>query len=106
MMPLHYMRLGGPEFLQASSTWTLHLVRRFVAQEKKAQGGQDIALSRWCGWVSRASAKHVFKLLGMFFAGEGQHPQKKTTPVGFEPTRGDPIGLAGRRLNCSAKVSM
>ena len=33
-----------------------------------------------------------------------QKPQ--TTPVGFEPTRGDPIGLAGRRLNRSAKVSL
>ena len=32
-----------------------------------------------------------------------QYPQ--TTPVGFEPRRGDPIGLAGRRLNHSAKVS-
>ena len=31
--------------------------------------------------------------------------KRKTTPVGFEPTRGDPIGLAGRRLNRSAKVS-
>ena len=31
---------------------------------------------------------------------------KQTTPVGFEPTRGDPIGLAGRRLNRSAKVSV
>ena len=30
----------------------------------------------------------------------------KSTPVGFEPTRGDPIGLAGRRLNRSAKVSL
>ena len=30
----------------------------------------------------------------------------KTTPVGFEPTRGDPIGLAGRRLNRSAKMSL
>ena len=30
----------------------------------------------------------------------------QTTPVGFEPTRGDPIGLAGRRLSHSAKVSM
>ena len=29
----------------------------------------------------------------------------KTTPVGFEPTQGDPIGLAGRRLSHSAKVS-
>ena len=28
-----------------------------------------------------------------------------STPVGFEPTRGDLIGLAGRRLNHSAKVS-
>ena len=26
--------------------------------------------------------------------------------MGFEPTRGDPIGLAGRRLNRSAKVSL
>ena len=29
-----------------------------------------------------------------------------STPVGFEPTRGDPIGLAGRRLNRSVKVSL
>ncbi len=30
---------------------------------------------------------------------------RSATPVGFEPTRGYPIGLAGRRLNHSAKVS-
>ena len=30
----------------------------------------------------------------------------QNNPVGFEPTRGDPIGLAGRRLNRSAKVSL
>ena len=30
---------------------------------------------------------------------------KVATPVGSEPTRGDPIGLAGRRLSRSAKVS-
>ena len=30
---------------------------------------------------------------------------KESTPVGFEPTRGNPIGLAGRRLDRSAKVS-
>ena len=29
----------------------------------------------------------------------------KSTPVGFEPARGDPIGLACRRLSRSAKVS-
>ena len=32
-------------------------------------------------------------------------PRPTATPVGFEPTRGDPIGLAGRRLSHSAKVS-
>lgn len=32
-------------------------------------------------------------------------PPGQATPVGFEPTRGDPIGLAGRRLSRSAKVS-
>ena len=31
--------------------------------------------------------------------------EEGSTPVGFEPTRGDPIGLAGRRLSHSAKVS-
>ena len=30
----------------------------------------------------------------------------QATPVEFEPTRGDPIGLAGRRLSRSAKVSL
>ena len=31
--------------------------------------------------------------------------KKKTTPEGFEPSRAKPNGLAGRRLNHSAKVS-
>ena len=31
---------------------------------------------------------------------------EQSTPVGFKPTRGDPIGLAGRRLSHSAKVSI
>ena len=39
-------------------------------------------------------------------AGTSALLKKKTTPVGFEPTRGDPIGLAGRRLSRSAKVSL
>ena len=37
---------------------------------------------------------------------ETRQTRQKTTPVGFEPTRGDPIGLAGQRLNRSAKVSL
>ena len=32
--------------------------------------------------------------------------RRKSTLVGFEPTRGDPISLAGRRLDHSAKVSI
>ena len=32
--------------------------------------------------------------------------EHRTTPAGFEPTLGDPIGLAGPRLNHSAKVSL
>ena len=34
-----------------------------------------------------------------------QSNKQRTTPVGFEPTRAEPTGLAGRRLNHSAKVS-
>ena len=30
----------------------------------------------------------------------------KATPTGFEPVRAEPNGLAGRRLNHSAKVSV
>ena len=30
----------------------------------------------------------------------------KATPTGFEPVRAEPNGLAGRRLNHSAKVSI
>ena len=40
------------------------------------------------------------------FAVMSEFRHHKTTPVGFEPTRGDPIGLAGRHLNRSAKVSL
>ena len=43
MMPLHYMRLGGSEFLQQRSAWTAHLMRTFVARAKSprppGQGG-------------------------------------------------------------------
>ena len=56
---------------------------------------------------------HMCVQLGHGFHKQAKHfnsttpPQhQNTTPVGFEPTRGDPIGLAGRRLNRSAKVSL
>jgi hypothetical protein len=44
--------------------------------------------------------------LRMWWRKVGYLENSRTTPVGFEPTRGDPIGSAGRRLNRSAKVSL
>ena len=60
--------------------------------------------SLFSDWVLKrerclANVEHVV------FAVMSEFRHHKTTPVGFEPTRGDPIGLAGRRLNRSAKVS-
>ena len=45
------------------------------------------------------------ELLGGPAVTPGPGAATPATPVGFEPTRGDPIGLAGRRLSRSAKVS-
>ncbi len=47
-----------------------------------------------CGWASASDCV------------AGRAKKMQPTPVGFESTRGDPIGLAGRRLNHSAKVSL
>ena len=57
----------------------------------------DLVLKHGC---SLANVEHVV------VSAMSEFCHHKTTPVGFEPTRGDPIGLAGRRLNCSAKVSL
>ena len=46
-----------------------------------------------------------FILLRYFIVVLNKGRLAKTTPVGFEPTRAEPTGLAGRRLNHSAKVS-
>ena len=43
--------------------------------------------------------------MGKVFGAGAWLTNGKATPAGFEPARGDPIGLAGRRLNHSAKVS-
>ena len=56
----------------------------------------DLVLKHGC---SLANVEHVV------VSAMSEFCHHKTTPVGFEPTRGDPIGLAGRRLNRSAKVS-
>ena len=62
----------------------------------RAQGQAKASSSRnllvaWKSWIYRSS--------------QDRSPLQ-STPVGFEPTRGDPIGLAGRRLSRSAKVSL
>ena len=53
-----------------------------------------------CAWNAGRKQVEWLTIINEAFGAAG-----KTTPVGFEPTRGDPIGLAGRRLNRSAKVS-
>ena len=68
-------------------------------QEAVWSSGMILAVARGPGFNSRNSPLLVFKLDNIM-------PDSTTTPVGFEPTRGDPIGLAGRRLNRSAKVSL
>ena len=60
-------------------------------------------------WISEWKSKRqpVFRMPCVLRCSDlANSCQPKTTPVGFEPTRGDPIGLAGRRLNRSAKVSL
>ena len=55
-----------------------------------------------------AHGTHAYIRIAMLhpaYARQGSMLDAKSTPVGFEPTRGDPIGLAGRRLGRSAKVS-
>ena len=55
--------------------------------------------------VLREAKFVVAPLLRSLFFGETINAQRKTTPEGFEPSRAEPTGLAGRRLNHSAKVS-
>ena len=59
---------------------------------------------KWAKWLSKTQPC-VMHFAGNIKTGCRQRSNAETTPVGFEPTRGDPIGLAGRRLNGSAKVS-
>ena len=54
---------------------------------------------------SLSKEEHMIKKKTTRSAEKHRDEANKSTPVGFEPTRGDPIGLAGRRLNRSAKVS-
>ena len=68
--------------------------------------------SLFFGLVIQKFGRHIDKLIGGHVdmqwkaASTSQWLKQNPTPVGFEPTRGDPIGLAGRRLSRSAKVSL
>ena len=53
----------------------------------------------WCQYETGCLLQHMLSQ-------QLQALRGKATPVEFEPTRGDPIGLAGRRLNRSAKVAL
>ena len=71
------------------TVWPSGLRRWLKAPVRKGVGSNPTAvILLWHGFAQQSLSK------------------TKTTPVGFEPTRGDPIGLAGRRLSHSAKVSL
>ena len=57
------------------------------------------------GTAGKSQRPRSLQAQGCVSSSPVQQGNLEATPVGFEPTRGDPIGLAGRRLNCSAKVS-
>ena len=65
--------------------------------------GEGVA--RHCFPAAHCSARDVLPVHVTLPRLRGAWLPGQTTPVGFEPTRGDPIGLAGRRLSRSAKVS-
>ena len=70
-------------------------------------GGQTKTLHEMCRRESVLSISFcAFSMAAAQAKTQENIEDGKTTPVGFEPTRGDPIGLAGRRLNRSAKVSL
>ncbi len=77
-------------------------------------GGLCIMFANSCRQVEFLSAVYSGMLGGLGSASMGAQVVWRrsgpdicpSTPVGFEPTRGDPIGLAGRRLSHSAKVSL
>ena len=84
--------------------------KKIVANSAPSRGPSTPALSM----VSRRDAKNRVLLR---HAGNARRASLGTrtptwettaqaTPVGFQTTRGDPIGLAGRRLYRSAKVSL
>ena len=67
----------------------------YVQQGQPAAG---VELGKWlCSRLGRGRPSR--------YGGTALLLRRRTTPVGFEPTRGNPIGLAGRRLSRSAKVS-
>ena len=75
---------------------TAHWLENYVAC---AEMGERDTIQRPTPWG-------VALLVECSLTGKASPQGMNATPVGFEPTRGDPIGLAGRRLNHSAKVSI
>ena len=79
--------------------------RRARAKSRPAYNDQFISGSNAFNWQWRGSRVGKDQSMGKVFGAGARLTNGKATPAGFEPARGDPIGLAGRRLNHSAKVS-
>ena len=95
--------------LRPYKAFTLHRAFRFWAQTPRRLH----SIGRW----QHTTLEHTFRATQLDACAEDVMPPRtqdplatlttpyKSTPVGFEPTRGDPVGLAGRCLSRSAKVS-
>ena len=100
-----------PQRPQASTLWPAQDGLRPMVRNINMPFGTN-SPEHWKPWVAQLAERKVLNLVVpgapqwvfTFVAKSGW--ETKATPVGFEPTRGDPIGLAGRRLNRSAKVSL
>ena len=79
---------------------------RALSQATLTTEKTDCQLAAWSSGMILASGARGPGLNSRSSPLERTRSRTKATPVGFEPTRGDPIGLAGRRLNRSAKVSL
>ena len=84
-----------------------HVRNASSSSRKSKQTGAMLSATALRGFLSQGEDEASCNFLWGLPGQARKHTRKnlKATPAGFEPARGDPIGLAGRRLNHSAKVS-
>ena len=104
----HDLEVSPPQ--QAENTWDCRVGKSFLANELATSSHIQmppchihVSIISLFKWVLPVLSICLWRYPGNLW---NDNSTTETTPVGFEPTQGDPIGLAGRRLNRSAKVSL